>query len=66
MLACTKTVSIKGSIPALQGQSGAYESQRVSTFLLLTIQTQVLSSLLFVVSLITNSDMVMLKRQYKL
>ncbi len=35
---CSKAVSIKGAIPTLQGQSGASDSQPVSTFLLLTIQ----------------------------
>ncbi len=29
---CTKTVSIEQTIPALQGQSGAFDSQPVSTF----------------------------------
>ncbi len=42
MLAFTKAVSIKGG--NLQGQSDASDLHPASTFLLLTIQTRVLSS----------------------
>ncbi len=48
-----------------QYQLCASDSQPVSTFLLLTIQTRVLSSvqIVVVVSLITNADMVMFTRR---